>query len=43
MLVQVVNDSQFEYSGGVYTSLSAIAQKITGHQTSGIKFFGLKN
>ena len=32
----------FEYSGQRYTSLSAIARKITGTRWNGLVFFGLK-
>ena len=39
--VLVVNDG-FSYEGTVYTSLSAIATKITGTRWNGLKFFGVK-
>jgi hypothetical protein len=39
--ILVVNDG-FAYAGTVYSSLSAIATKITGTKWNGIKFFNLK-
>jgi hypothetical protein len=40
--ILVVNDG-FAYAGAVYSSLSAIATKITGTKWNGIKFFNLNN
>ena len=40
--VQVLADSEFEYAGTRYRSLSMIARKITGTQWSGPLFFGLR-
>jgi hypothetical protein len=40
--VTVVSDG-FVYAGAVYSSLSAIANKITGTKWNGIKFFNLNN
>ena len=37
-----VRDSDFEYQGRPYKSLSAIARAITGTQWNGVVFFGLK-
>ena len=37
----IVTDNGFEYGGALYTSLSAIARRITGTAWSGPKFFGL--
>ena len=37
-----VIDGGFAYDGAVYSSLSAIAQKITGTKWNGIKFFNIK-
>ncbi len=39
--VEVAKDG-FEYNGQKWSSLSAIATKITGTKWSGPKFFGLK-
>lgn len=36
-------ESGYEYRGAGYTSLSAVARKITGTRWSGPAFFGLKN
>jgi hypothetical protein len=38
-----VRNSDFEYQGRPYKSLSAIAKHITGTQWNGLIFFGLKN
>jgi hypothetical protein len=38
-----VRQSDFEYQGRPYKSLSAIAKHITGTQWNGLVFFGLKN
>ena len=38
-----VRDSDFEYQGRPYKSLSAIARAITGTQWNGLTFFGLKS
>src|SRR5690348_4555245 len=38
-----VRDSDFEYQGRPYKSLSAVARAITGTQWNGWIFFGLKN
>jgi Protein of unknown function (DUF2924) len=38
-----VRDSDYEYQGRPYKSLSAIARAITGTRWNGWKFFGLKN
>ena len=38
-----VRNSDFEYQGRPYKSLSAIAKHITGTQWNGLVFFGLKN
>jgi Protein of unknown function (DUF2924) len=38
-----VRDSDFEYQGRPYKSLSAIARAITGTQWNGLAFFGLKS
>ena len=38
-----VRNSDFEYQGRPYRSLSAIAKHITGTQWNGLVFFGLKN
>lgn len=40
--VVVTDDSQFEYKGRRYKSLSVIAREITGTRWSGPLFFGLK-
>jgi hypothetical protein len=40
--VTVVSD-EFAYSGAIFSSLSAVAQKITGTKWNGIKFFNLNN
>jgi len=37
-----VTESGFSYQGGAFSSLSAVAQHITGAKRSGILFFGLK-
>ena len=37
----VVTDNSFEYAGKAYSSLSKIAQVITGAHWSGPRFFGL--
>ena len=39
--VRALHDG-FEYEGLKYTSLSAVAKKISGHNCSGVKFFGFK-
>ena len=39
--IMVVNEG-FSYEGTVYTSLSAIATKITGTKWNGLKFFGAR-
>jgi hypothetical protein len=39
----VVRDNDYEYQGGSYRSLSAIARKIAGTRWNGLVFFGLKN
>jgi hypothetical protein len=38
-----VRDSDFEYQGRPYKSLSAVARGITGARCNGLVFFGLKN
>ena len=38
-----VRESDFEYQGRPFTSLSAVARAITGTQWNGWTFFGLKN
>jgi hypothetical protein len=38
-----VRNSDFEYRGRPFKSLSAIAKHITGTQWNGLVFFGLKN
>jgi hypothetical protein len=38
-----VRNSDFEYQGRPFKSLSAIAKHITGTQWNGLVFFGLKN
>jgi Protein of unknown function (DUF2924) len=38
-----VRDSDFEYQGRPYKSLSAIARAITGTRWNGLTFFGLKS
>ena len=38
-----VRNSDFEYRGRPFKSLSAIAKHITGTQLNGLVFFGLKN
>jgi hypothetical protein len=38
-----VRDTDFEYQGRPYQSLSAIARAITGTRWNGLLFFGLKN
>lgn len=38
-----VRNSDFEYQGRPYKSLSAVAKHITGTQWNGLVFFGLKN
>jgi hypothetical protein len=38
-----VRDSDFEYQGRPFNSLSAVARAITGTQWNGWTFFGLKN
>jgi Protein of unknown function (DUF2924) len=38
-----VRDTDFEYQGRPYKSLSAIARAITGTRWNGLAFFGLKN
>ena len=38
-----VRESDFEYQGRPFTSLSAVARAITGTQWNGWAFFGLKN
>ena len=38
-----VRDTDFEYQGRPYKSLSAIARAITGTQWNGLTFFGLKS
>ncbi len=40
--VTVTHDSQFEFEGRLYNSLSVIARKITGTRWSGPLFFGLR-
>jgi hypothetical protein len=40
-LVVKVLDEGFEYDGRRFTSLSAIAQEITGTKWNGFRFFGL--
>lgn len=40
--VTVLGDKRFEYAGGIYTSLSAIAREITGTRWNGKVFFGVK-
>jgi len=37
----VVTEDGFEYAGKTYTSLSKVAQTITGAHWSGPRFFGL--
>jgi hypothetical protein len=39
--VMVVSNG-FAYAGAIYSSLSAVAQKITGTKWNGLKFFNLK-
>ncbi|WP_363798483.1 DUF2924 domain-containing protein [Lysobacter firmicutimachus] len=41
--VRVLGKDRFEYSGKLYTSLSAIARQITGTRWSGPAFFGIKS
>lgn len=41
--VRVLGKGRFEYSGKLYTSLSAIARQITGTRWSGPAFFGIKS
>lgn len=41
--VVTVRDSDFEYQGKPYKSLSAIARTIAGSRWNGLVFFGLKN
>ena len=36
-----VLDDNFEYNGRLYTSLSAIASRVTGTRWNGFGFFGL--
>ncbi|WP_373504641.1 DUF2924 domain-containing protein [Aestuariivirga sp.] len=38
-----VRDTDFEYQGRPYKSLSAIARAITGTQWNGLTFFGIKS
>jgi len=38
-----VRNTDFEYQGRPYTSLSAVAREITGTRWNGLIFFGLKN
>jgi len=40
-VVQVLDDGRFSYDDRRYTSLSAIAQEITGTKWNGLLFFGL--
>jgi hypothetical protein len=40
-VVQVLDDGRFAYGDRRYTSLSAIAQEITGTKWNGLLFFGL--
>jgi hypothetical protein len=40
--ILVVSDG-FAYAGAIFSSLSAIANKITGTKWNGIKFFNLNN
>ncbi|MEJ5368048.1 MAG: DUF2924 domain-containing protein [Bryobacteraceae bacterium] len=40
-VVQVLDDGRFAYNDRRYTSLSAIAQEITGTKWNGLLFFGL--
>jgi hypothetical protein len=40
-VVQVLDDGRFAYDDRRYTSLSAIAQEITGTKWNGLLFFGL--
>jgi hypothetical protein len=42
-LVRAIADNRFEYKDTAYTSLSAVAKEITGHNLSGVDFFGLNN
>lgn len=41
LTVTVLGSRQFEFEGTVYTSLSAIAKKVTGSAYNGFAFFGL--
>ena len=43
MIVVKVLYSGFEYDGRVFSSLSAVAQEITGAKWNGFAFFGLAN
>jgi len=40
-IVVKVNEDNFEFEGGVYRSLSRIAQQVTGTKWNGFAFFGL--
>ena len=42
-LVRAIADDRFEYKDKPYTSLSAVAKEIAGHNLSGVDFFGLNN
>lgn len=42
-VVTVIAPDQFEYSGTMYKTLSAIATLICGHKVSGYDFFGFNN
>jgi hypothetical protein len=42
-VVKILEDEKVEYKGEVYTSLSAVARKITGTQWNGWKFFHIEN
>ena len=41
-VVTVLGPKQFEYENGMYTSLTAVAKKITGTHQSGKSFFGVQ-
>jgi len=40
--VSVLGEGRFEYDGRIYSSLTAIAQQITGTHWNGKRFFGVK-
>ena len=39
----IVRESGYEYEGVLYSSLSAVARKISGYNRNGYTFFGLEN